>query len=54
MMEGWDLVCSLHIRGNVIGMWGRTELQVGRDWKAEECMECVEQTHKGSGAVGCV
>lgn len=40
MMEGWELVCSLHIRGNDIGMSGRTVLQVGQDRKAEEYGAC--------------
>lgn len=40
MMEGWGLLCSLHIKVNVIGMLGRTVLQVGRDQKAEEYGVC--------------
>lgn len=29
-MEGWDLLRSLHIKVNVIGMLGSPALQVGR------------------------
>lgn len=36
MMEGWDLLCSLHIKVKVMGQLGRAVLQVGRDQEAEE------------------
>lgn len=35
-MEGWDLLRSWHVKVNVMGMLGRTVLQVGRDQEAGE------------------
>lgn len=51
MMEGWNLLCSLHIKVNVLGMLGRTVLQVGREQKAEESVVCRtgSQGQWGSG-----
>lgn len=48
MMEGRDLLGSLHIRVNVIGMWGRSGLRGGN----QGSVECVEQAHRGTGAAG--
>lgn len=51
MMEGWDLVCSLHIRGNVIACQAELCYRWDRTGKLRS-MERVEQTYRGSGAVG--
>lgn len=50
-MEGWDLLRSLHIKVNVIGMLGSPALQVGRAPAGWGAPERVEPAHKGSGAV---
>lgn len=51
MMEGWDLLCSLHIKVNVIGTLGRGVLQEAGTRRLRS-MESVEQAHGGSGAIG--
>lgn len=49
MMEGWDLLRSLHIKVNVIGMLGSTVLQVGR---AQQAGGYGEGRTGSQGAVG--
>lgn len=54
MMEGWGLARSLHIRVNVVGMSGRTVLQVGRDQKAEAYRVCGADSQGQWGSRLCV